>query len=188
VHARSGDAALAISELQVFSEVPASLPTPAVIVSAVPFDDSLRDKLVLFGWALLIPLLLVRGTRAVWVCSALSVPIWAGVELGRALWSAWPVAPREVSLLRAMIAAVAAAAVAREISVPSACARCAASSCAAWGCAVCSLSLRSTTPEAPAVPQPEDRRLDVRSPPRPAPVLPDREVLSRTRLPAPLRR
>jgi hypothetical protein len=114
VRASSGDAALAISELQVFSEVPPSLPTPAVIVSAVPFDDSLRDKLVLFGWALLIPLLLVRGTRAVWVCAALSVPIWAGVELGRALWSAWPAAPREVSLLRAVIAAVAAAAVARE--------------------------------------------------------------------------
>jgi hypothetical protein len=114
VRAISGDAALAISELQLFSQAPPALPTPARILSSVPLDARLRDKLVLFGWALLIPLLLVRRARAIWIAAALAVPIWAGVELGRALWSAWPVEPREVSLLRAVIAAVAAAAVARE--------------------------------------------------------------------------
>jgi hypothetical protein len=114
VRASFGDGALAISELQVFTQVPAALPAPGKVVSAVSLDARLRDRLVLFGWALLIPLLLVRGARPIWVLVALGVPVWAGVELGRALWSAWPVEPREVSLLRAVIALVAAAAVARE--------------------------------------------------------------------------
>lgn len=119
--ARGGDGAFAVSELQLFAQVPARFPPELPVGWGVSLDRRLRDHILLFGLALLVPLLLIRrGHKPLWLAAALVLPAIAGAQFVLGLIAAWPIEPREVSLIRATIAAVAAVAIAREALSPPA--------------------------------------------------------------------
>ncbi|HEY3494430.1 MAG TPA: glycosyltransferase 87 family protein [Polyangiaceae bacterium] len=114
-----GDGLFGVSELQVFSTVPDPFPPQAEEVRARSLDGAFRDSTTLLGLALLPPLLLVhRGSSRGMIALSLGVVAVALYQCGRAYFECLPVDPREVSLVRGMLGAVAACAVARELFAP----------------------------------------------------------------------
>ena len=113
----AGDGMLAVSELELWSGDPSTLPAPRY-ASAPPLDERMRDRTVLFAVGLLLCLLLPAGASRVLRACALGLGAWACFELARGVWDAWPVDPRGVALLRATIAFLGAAAVARVAFAP----------------------------------------------------------------------
>ena len=110
----SGDDALAVAELQAFEVVPATFPPDVPRKSGVSLDRRVRDRTLVFGVALIFALLLVRARARQGVYAFGLIAVVAGVVgLVSALAEAWPVSNREVSLVRAVVAVVAAVAVAR---------------------------------------------------------------------------
>jgi uncharacterized membrane protein len=111
---RSGDGHFSVSQLELFEQLPAALPAEGVRYTARSLDARLRDKTLLLGLSLLAPLLLLRrGSRLRWVVPVIGLPLIAGYQFARAVYDAVPVEAHEVSLVRGVIAAVGAAAIAR---------------------------------------------------------------------------
>ena len=110
----SGDDALGVTELQAFEALPTPFPPDLPRKTGVSLDRRVRDRTLVFGLALIFALLVVRARAQKEVYAlALFVVLAAGYGLAEALGAAWPVSNREVSLVRAVVAAVAAVAVVR---------------------------------------------------------------------------
>ena len=113
-----GDGMLAVSELQLWSKAPRTLPALRS-EGASPLDERMRDRTLLFGLGLVLCLLVPARASRVLRVAALALAAWACGELARGVWDAWPVDPRGVALLRATLAFVGAAAVARFAFAPA---------------------------------------------------------------------
>jgi hypothetical protein len=114
-----GDRALALSEVQLFSSAPAVFPPDVPRIRGVALDQFVRDKTLLFGFALALAVALARRDAPRWQTALLLVLVAAaGAWLWLVLAQAWPVTNREVSLVRAVLAAAALCAVAREALSP----------------------------------------------------------------------
>jgi hypothetical protein len=113
----SGDGNFSLSEVQAFAEDVSELPAPRS-AWAPPLADRLRDHTLLFGLGL-IGFLLVPARSRRWLLLLLAAgAAFASWQLARALYLTWPADPRALALIRATVAFVAAAAVAREAFAP----------------------------------------------------------------------
>jgi hypothetical protein len=111
----NGDGLYSVSEVALYSEPPRQFPPSFVARGGVSDEAALRARIVWFGLALAAFTVLSSGRAARWVSLALlGIPILALTELFVALLELSPVEPREVSLLRATVAAIALVAVCRE--------------------------------------------------------------------------
>ena len=120
LHPRSGDGFFGVTELQAFSQVPPEMPPPGGReVRGGSVDGHMRDATTLLGLALLAPLLLVhRRSKPGWIATALGLAALGLWYFGRAYLNVLPIETREVSLVRGVLGAVAAFAVAREVFAP----------------------------------------------------------------------
>ncbi len=118
IHPRSGDGFFGLTELQVFSNVPAEFPNRVPELRSGSLDGHFRDATVLFGLALMAPLLLYRGVRPSLVPVALCIAGIGIYNFMRAYFDALPLDPREVSLVRGTVGLAAALTVAREVFAP----------------------------------------------------------------------
>jgi hypothetical protein len=120
LHPHTGDGFFGVTELQVFSEVPPVMPTPGGReLRGGSVDGHMRDATTLLGVALLAPLLLVhRRSKPGWIVMALGIAAVGLWYFARAFLNVLPVETREVALVRGVVGAIAALAVAREVFAP----------------------------------------------------------------------
>ena len=115
----NGDGNWAVSELVVFSELPAVFPPHVTRRTSHPLETRLRNQTLLFGLALAgFVVLAQRGLPALWLGVLALLPAFAGFQFMRALLDAWPPGSREVSLVRGVVAAVGAGIVLWEAFAP----------------------------------------------------------------------
>ncbi|RLB48303.1 MAG: hypothetical protein DRI90_25510, partial [Deltaproteobacteria bacterium] len=115
VQASGGDGNYSISELQVFAEPPAQFPPRLMAKQGELLDPSVHQALGLLA-VLLIVFVLVCARRApTWLkVASLLLPVVGCAVLLSAIDGAWPVDPDTISILRAVVAAVAGVVVIRE--------------------------------------------------------------------------
>lgn len=114
-----GDGRYAISELAVFQDVPAVFPPDPPRRRGAGLELLVRTRVLMFAAAAILCLLLAyRGAPWWWLGACVALPLWAGADALHAILRAWPVDQRQVSLVRAACAAIAAAAVLRETFGP----------------------------------------------------------------------
>ena len=113
LRARAGDGGFLVSELLLFS-APRGAPAEVERRGASPLDRRLRDRTLLFGLCLLVPLLLPARVPKLVRVAGYGVALIGIGSFARGLYDAWPAEAREVSLVRGVLAFVAAAAVARD--------------------------------------------------------------------------
>ncbi len=119
IQPKTGDGFFGISELEVFATPPVVFPNEVPELRVGSLDAHLRDATTLFGLAMLAPLLLIhRGSRRGMVVAGLALAALGSVNFAHAFFNALPVESREVSLIRGVLGAIAAAAVAREVFAP----------------------------------------------------------------------
>ena len=119
VRPADGDGFFSLSELQVFAETPAVFPPRVTIRRGAPIEEWLHSSLLTAGLALVaFAFAARRGMRAWRVAAFASIP--AAVILFYASdWAAgWPFEARTVSLVRGIVATVAALVIAREAFAP----------------------------------------------------------------------
>ncbi|HEY6559757.1 MAG TPA: hypothetical protein VI072_20885 [Polyangiaceae bacterium] len=110
---------ISLGELQAFSDVPAVFPPVVPVRTGVPLADHFRNKVLLLGLCAMLFLLLVhRDLSRLWVLLLTAIPAVGVWGCSEAWFVAWPVSGLEVALVRAVVAAVAAVAVAREAFAP----------------------------------------------------------------------
>ncbi len=115
-----GDGRYAVAELAVFSERPAVFPPELSRRRGMPLETVVRTRVILTAAALVAFLVLTfAGAPLWWLLLCALLPLVAGVEAVQSMLRAWPVEQRGVSLVRAASAAVAAAALLRELYAPS---------------------------------------------------------------------
>lgn len=114
-----GDGRYALTELAVFSEVPGVFPPEPARRRGTPLEVMVRTKVLLFAAAAVLCLLLgYRGAPWWWLVVCLSLPLLTAVDAVLTVIRAWPVEQRQVSIVRAAMAAIAAFAVLREVFTP----------------------------------------------------------------------
>jgi hypothetical protein len=114
-----GDGRYALTELAVFQDVPAVFPPEPPRRRGASLEVLVRTKVLMFAAATILCLMLAyRGASWWWLGACLLLPLWAGAEALQSIVRAWPVEQRQVSIVRAACAAVAAAAVLRETFGP----------------------------------------------------------------------
>lgn len=118
VHPRSGDGFFGLTELELFSSVPADFPGKVPEVRSGSLDAHFRDATVLFGLALMAPLLLYRGAKPALIALALAIAAFGCFNFAHAYFETLPIDPREVSLVRGTVGLAAALTVARELFSP----------------------------------------------------------------------
>jgi len=115
-----GDASRGLSEVQLFSEAPPSLPWEVRFKTGVPTGEALRGHLLFFALALAFFLFATsRKSSRMWTVVCLLAPLMAALQIGFTLSETWPVGAREVAYVRAVAAAIAALAVVREVTAPA---------------------------------------------------------------------
>jgi len=117
VQARSGDGNFSISELQLYAEPPRPFPPRLEIREGRELDESVHQALALFG-VLLTAFVVIcarRSPRWLRVVSPVLPAVGCWVLLA-AIAGAWPVDAKTLSMLRAVVAAVAGIVVIREAS------------------------------------------------------------------------
>ena len=113
--ANGGDGSYAVGEMQAFSESPAVFPPRIPVVEGIPLERRQRDRLLAFGLALIGCVVLSFRKAPIWWLVAIGLwPLVTGYRLFEALEDAWPAGMREVSLVRGVVATVAAVALLRE--------------------------------------------------------------------------
>jgi hypothetical protein len=119
IRARGGDGAYSLSEVQLFSQVPAVFPPQIDRVKSASSEQRVRDAVLLFGLALVLFVVLAhRGAGIAWMLVLSVLPVAGGLVCLIAFRDALPVETRTVSLARATLALVAAVAVLRECFPP----------------------------------------------------------------------
>jgi hypothetical protein len=115
----AGDGFFGVTELQVFSQAPATFPPQVPELRSGSLDLELRDATTLFGLAMLAPLyLLHRRSGLGWLIAGLGLGALGVANFAWAFLNGLPVESREVCLIRGVLGAVAAFAVAREAFAP----------------------------------------------------------------------
>lgn len=119
VTANGGDGSYSLTEVQLVSRLPKSLPIGVDVTAGIPKAVQVRSKILAFGVAL-IGLLVLAYRRAPrwWLALVALVPMLVAWDLFQALTDAWPQDQRQVSLVRGTIAVVAAVALLRELWAP----------------------------------------------------------------------
>jgi hypothetical protein len=112
-----GDGNFAIAELQLSRDSEAALPV-AQLAAARSLDDRARDRIVLFGLALICLLALPDRAPRILQLIAAAVACAGLWQLGRGLWEAWPIDQQAISLMRGTLGLIGAVAVAREAFAP----------------------------------------------------------------------
>src|SRR5262252_224714 len=108
ISAMGGDRAYALSEVQVFSDVPAIFPPHLPMRTGLEVPERLRSQILLFAFALGVWLLATfHGSPLVVRVAAIAFTVFEGIGLAQAIDTAWPVEERDVSLVRATAAALA---------------------------------------------------------------------------------
>jgi hypothetical protein len=119
VTAREGDGLYALSEVQLFSAKPSPFPPKLTVADGLPVEEMLRTKILMFGLALAAAVLLAyKGAKTWWPLALAALVVLAGWDLWRLLADTGPAGMQEVSLMRAVVAAVACVAVLREALAP----------------------------------------------------------------------
>ena len=119
ITAKGGDASYSISEVQLFGEKPDPWPPAIAERPGIPPDERMRNLTLSFGFSLAaFALLAYSGAPIWWTLLALLIPIFGGWELVGAMQDDWPVAQREIALLRGTMAMTALVAVLREAFAP----------------------------------------------------------------------
>ena len=119
VRPAEGDGAFSISELQVFAETPAVFPPRVTIKRGAPIDEWLHSSLMIAGVALVFFVFATRGGMRRWLVAAFAIVPVGVIALYFSDWSmGWPFEQRTVSLVRGIVAVVAALVVAREAFAP----------------------------------------------------------------------
>jgi hypothetical protein len=114
-----GDGRYALTELAVFEQVPAVFPPEPPRRRGVPLEVMVRTKVLMFAAAAVLCLTFAfRGAAWWWLLACIALPLWTGVDAVQAVLRAWPVDQRQVSIVRAAMAAIAAFAVLREVFGP----------------------------------------------------------------------
>lgn len=107
ITASGGDGSYALSEIQVFSELPAPFPPDVPQRAGYPIEERVRSNILILGLALLAFALLGRRGIGWWWAVLLALPVFAGWQLFDSVQQAWPLSQRAISLLRGTVAAVA---------------------------------------------------------------------------------
>jgi hypothetical protein len=120
ISAREGDGRYSMTELALFSAKPAVFPPRMSEREGTGYAARVRNALLFFGLGLAV-FLFATGRRSTlpWLLIAALPPLFAGYTLLLAVRDDWPVAARELSLLRAVTAAASALALAREAAFRS---------------------------------------------------------------------
>lgn len=119
LQARRGDASISVGELLVFAEKGVSLPPPLREVSAMGSDLEFRSALLVLATAFAFAVAFAyQGASLFWLGALALAVLAAAVPLVRAFAGAWPIEQLEVSLTRAVVAALAMGVVAREAFGP----------------------------------------------------------------------
>jgi hypothetical protein len=119
ISAIGGDGAYSLTEVQLFENKPAVFPPQLPARLGIRPGETLRSKVLVFALALIsLVLLSSRGARWWWNALWTLPVIAAGADFLTAFFAVWPPEMRDVSMVRAVTAAVAAAAVAREAFAP----------------------------------------------------------------------
>ena len=114
-----GDASRSVSELQLFSQAPPSLPFDLIARRGLPKGERVRGHLLAFVFAAGFFLFATsRKSSWAWTGACFLAPLIAGLQVALTLTDLWPVDAREVSFVRAATAGLAALAVIREVSMP----------------------------------------------------------------------
>ncbi|WP_437821447.1 hypothetical protein [Sorangium sp. So ce1078] len=108
-----GDGSYALSEVQLFSEQPAVFPPEPEVRRGTPADTWFRSTILWFGMAISALVFWARRGQRWWLAALVSLAATFVVVTGLNP-DIWPVGQREISLIRAAVAAVALAAVVRE--------------------------------------------------------------------------
>ncbi|HEU4410571.1 MAG TPA: discoidin domain-containing protein [Polyangiaceae bacterium] len=118
VRARGGDGVYSLSEVQAFTDPPKDMPKVRRQRSKSATD--VRTRALTFGLALLaFVFATTRRSPAWWLVVAAGLPLVAGALFFMNVAQGWPhVSQQDVSLVRGVIATVAALAVAREVFAP----------------------------------------------------------------------
>jgi hypothetical protein len=117
--ARGGDGSYAVTELQLFSVKPKPFPPRVSVREGTVAPARVRNSLLMFGATLVAFVCFAyRGARWYWLVGLAGLPLFGAWTLAEAIRIAWPLEGRELSLLRAVTAAVALAALVRERIVP----------------------------------------------------------------------
>jgi hypothetical protein len=115
-----GDGRYAVSELLVFQDVPTVFPPEPPRRRGTPLEVMVRTAVLMFAAAAILCLSVAhRGAPWWWLLGFAVLPLWAGVEAVEAVVRAWPVEQRQVSMVRAACAAIAACAILREAFSPA---------------------------------------------------------------------
>jgi hypothetical protein len=119
VSARDGDGLYALTEVQLYPSRPSVFPPKLPALEGLPLEEMLRTKILVFGLALSVLVLLSwKGARPWWTLMLIALALAAGWDLWRTLSDGGPAGNMEVSLVRALVAAVACVAVIREAWSP----------------------------------------------------------------------
>ena len=114
-----GDRAYAVSELRLSSDAQADLGSQLTEKKGTPVEDQLQDRIVWFGVAAAVCILFTRRAQKLWLTLVLvALPVAVGILGLSLLLELWPIGAREISLLRATVAAIAGFAILRE-ALPS---------------------------------------------------------------------
>ncbi|HET6279681.1 MAG TPA: hypothetical protein VFH73_01895, partial [Polyangia bacterium] len=113
--ASGGDGSYSVGELAVYQECPPEWPPTLSTLRGTPLDEAARGKIWLFGVVALL-FLLVNGRQSPdFVRLLVVVPIGVGISLVVQLVELWPLDENEQTLLRMVVAVLAAAAIVREL-------------------------------------------------------------------------
>lgn len=114
-----GDGRFGVSELGVFTEAPEALAAGVSRKRGVSLEVMVRTQVLLFAAAAIVFLILAfRGAPALWIATCAALPVLAGILAIDAVCAAWPVEPRQVSMVRSASAAIAGVAILREVFAP----------------------------------------------------------------------
>jgi hypothetical protein len=114
-----GDGRYAVAELAAFSELPKVFPIEPARQRGTALETVVRTRVILFAFAAMAFLFATcEGAPLWWLYLCGLLPLVAGISAVESIDRAWPVEQRQVSLVRAASAAIAAAAVLRELYAP----------------------------------------------------------------------
>jgi hypothetical protein len=111
--ASGGDGRYSVGEVTVWSQTPDPFPPAMKTSKGKPSHEDAQRRMQLFGFVAAVFLLLNRRGAPWWTKALVALPIGFGLYLGVKLFELWPLDQPELTMLRAVIAAVAMVAVFR---------------------------------------------------------------------------
>jgi hypothetical protein len=119
VEPQGGDGRYAITELAAFERTPAAWPPRFEQQRGVPLEVMVRTAVLMFAAATILCVFLAyQGAPWWWLVPCAALPLAALADAIHTFARAWPVEARQVSMVRAAVATIAAAAVLREVFGP----------------------------------------------------------------------